>query len=176
MQAELSLYSVDSLSDLMDKAQLIEERNRAAVGFGPRPKKNALMKLWGNIEGREVVMLVASGASKSFIAKGVVKELGLPACETDECFGLANGGVVKSEGVCRGMVVKVQEEMEIIHDFFVLELGEGKDIVLGVDWLARLGKIVANFRELTMKFEVAGKAVTLKGDPSLSAQHEIGMF
>ncbi|KAJ1402282.1 Retrotransposon gag domain [Sesbania bispinosa] len=161
MRAEMGFHNVETLSELMGRAQLIEDRIEMA--------SNRLIKLWGEINGSKVTVLVASGASHSMIAKRVVKELGLPVTKTREHFAeLGNGTCVNCNGVCNGVVMKVQE-MEIMHDFFLFELGEEEDVVLGMDWLMGLGEIVADFREMSMEFQVGGKAITLKADPSLSS-------
>lgn len=51
-------------------------------------------------------------------------------------------------------------------DIFVLDVA-GCDIVLGVQWLAELGNIVANFRKMTMAFMVKGQRVEFQGEHML---------
>jgi hypothetical protein len=47
-------------------------------------------------------------------------------------------------------------------DFYVLPLG-GCDVVLGTDWLKKLGTIEWNFQELTMEFTISGQKHSLHG-------------
>ncbi|RDX87991.1 hypothetical protein CR513_30470, partial [Mucuna pruriens] len=44
---------------------------------------------------------------------------------------------------------------------------DGVDIVLGMDWLRRLGTIKANLEELTMRVKVMGEKFVIKGNLSL---------
>lgn len=48
----------------------------------------------------------------------------------------------------------------------MMELG-GTEVVLGMDWLASLGDIEANFGHLVIKWKEEGNKLILKGDPSL---------
>ena len=57
--------------------------------------------------------------------------------------------------------------MEIEQHFFLLGLG-GTYMVLGMDWLASLGDVEANFKNLTLKWEEGGHKRMLLGEPSLS--------
>lgn len=47
-----------------------------------------------------------------------------------------------------------------------MELG-GTDLVLGMDWLASLGEVKANFRNLILSSGKRGEKKVMKGDPSL---------
>lgn len=51
--------------------------------------------------------------------------------------------------------------------FLPFQLGNS-DVILGVQWLEKLGTVITNWKLETMKFQVNGKTVTLKGDPSLT--------
>lgn len=51
---------------------------------------------------------------------------------------------VSNKGVCKGVKIWVQR-MEIVQKKFMIELG-GTEMVLGMDWLASLGDIKANFK------------------------------
>lgn len=51
--------------------------------------------------------------------------------------------------------------------FLPFQLGNS-DVILGVQWLEKLGTVITNWKLQTMKFQVNGKTVTLKGDPSLT--------
>lgn len=62
------------------------------------------------------------------------------------------------------MILNIQR-LEIQQDFFSFELGV--DIVLGMEWLAELGDIGANFRELTFKVPTQGGIRTLEGESAL---------
>ena len=43
----------------------------------------------------------------------------------------------------------------------------GVDVVLGMEWLASLGEIRENFKELTLKIPTTEGSFTLKGEPTM---------
>lgn len=47
-------------------------------------------------------------------------------------------------------------------DFYILPL-EGYEAVLGTQWLRTLGEILWNFSKMTMRFNISGKEILLKG-------------
>ena len=49
-------------------------------------------------------------------------------------------------------------------DFFVLPI-EGPEVVLGIQWLQRLGRVSTDYSEMTMEFFWEGKQILLQGDP-----------
>ena len=62
--------------------------------------------------------------------------------------------------------------MQGIHceaDVFVMEL-EACDMVLGVQWLATLGDIVCNYKNMWMSFEWHGQHTTLRGEAPVKLQ------
>lgn len=58
-------------------------------------------------------------------------------------------------------------EIKIEEQFYLFELG-GVDLILGVNWLAKLGKVTLNCGELMMAFKQRDKRVVIKGDPTLA--------
>lgn len=50
--------------------------------------------------------------------------------------------------------------------FFLMEL-RGTEVVLGLDWLASLGNIEANFRNLCLKWSLGGQKYMIEDDPTL---------
>lgn len=57
-------------------------------------------------------------------------------------------------------------ELVIKEEFLPLELS-GVDVILGMQWLHTLGVTEVDWRTLTMKILHKGKAIALRGDPSL---------
>ncbi|GAU13154.1 hypothetical protein TSUD_112140, partial [Trifolium subterraneum] len=127
---------------------------------------NKSFKVWVMIGDRRVLTLIDSGATSNFIAVGLVQELGLPLVETPTyVIEVGNGEKVRKQGVCEGLKFKIQE-VEFQHHFFLMDLG-GSEMVLGMDWLASLGNIEANFGNLCLKWELAGKKYMIQGDPTV---------
>ncbi|RDX69090.1 hypothetical protein CR513_51836, partial [Mucuna pruriens] len=55
-----------------------------------------------------------------------------------------------------------------VNQNFYLFLLDGIDVVLGMEWLRKLGSIKADFEELMMKVKLKREKYVIKGDPSLS--------
>lgn len=53
-----------------------------------------------------------------------------------------------------------------MEEFLSLTLGNS-DVILGVQWLEKLGAVTTNWKTQVMKFVVNGQGITLQGDPSL---------
>lgn len=125
------------------------------------------MKLKGQIQGREVVILIDCGATHNFIAQSLLEELKLPYSETTH-YGviMGTGLTVKREGICKGVVLELLE-LTVKEDFLPLELGS-LDVVLGMQWLKRMGTMKVDWPALLMTFKRDGRKIQLKGDPSLT--------
>ncbi|GJY87372.1 reverse transcriptase [Tanacetum coccineum] len=57
-------------------------------------------------------------------------------------------------------------DVEFQSDVMIIPLG-GCEMVLGIQWLATLGNILTNFKELRMEFKYKGKRVLLRGTPKI---------
>ncbi|KAF7812512.1 Retrotransposable element Tf2 [Senna tora] len=75
---------------------------------------------------------------------------------------------MRCEKRCEGVPIDIQSQVFVV-DLFVHDL-KGADIVLGVQWLAELGDIVTNHKDLTMSFQVGDKTVKLRGDSLLKSE------
>ncbi|GJT05145.1 retrotransposon-related protein [Tanacetum coccineum] len=56
--------------------------------------------------------------------------------------------------------------LRIDVDLYVLPI-KGLDIVLGIQWLQKLGKVTHDYSQQTMEFMLAGRGYTLRGDEAL---------
>ncbi|KAJ7960281.1 Ty3/gypsy retrotransposon protein [Quillaja saponaria] len=75
---------------------------------------------------------------------------------------VANGEQVKVQYGCKGLKWNMQG-VDFQADFLIMPLGSCH-MVLGVQWLSKLGSIVWNFDNLTMGFQWEGKQVLLQGN------------
>ena len=109
------------------------------------------MKLKGHVKGREVVILIDSGATNNFIHEAVAMEGGL-SIELGTQFGVTvgDGTRCKGKGICRKVEPRLKE-MTVITDFLVVELGN-IDVVLGMQWLDTTGTMKVHWPLLTMTF------------------------
>ncbi|MCH84607.1 Ty3/gypsy retrotransposon protein, partial [Trifolium medium] len=126
------------------------------------------MKVGGKLENIDVVVLIDSGASHNFISPSLTTALGLTVKPVlERRIKLGDGHKVVTRGVCEGITL-MMGGMEVVVDALVLDLG-GLDVVLGVSWLCTLGKVMMDWKTLTMQFWQQGKSITLQGQ---GANHE----
>ncbi|GKC97941.1 retrotransposon gag domain, retroviral aspartyl protease [Tanacetum coccineum] len=120
------------------------------------------MKIQGKLNSTEVLILVDGGSTHNFISDILVSELKL-ANELVAPFGvqIGNGDVIRCGQICKDLSLQVND-LKIIQDFHPFSLG-GADLVLGIQWLATLNTVQANWKELFMIFTIDGKRYKLKG-------------
>lgn len=124
------------------------------------------MKMKGEILSQDVVVMIDPRATHNFISNQTVQKLTLPITPTKE-FGvtLGTGEAVQGRGKCQSVVLYLQG-ITIIEDFLPLDLGN-PDLILGIQWLSKLGTMTNNWRTQVLKFKRGQESVVLKGDPSL---------
>ncbi|GJS88217.1 retrotransposon gag domain, retroviral aspartyl protease [Tanacetum coccineum] len=120
------------------------------------------MKIQGKLNSTEVLILVDGGSTHNFISDILVSELKL-ATELVAPFGvqIGNGDVIRCGQICKDLSLQVND-LKIIQDFHPFSLG-GADLVLGIQWLATLNTVQANWKELFMIFTIDGKRYKLQG-------------
>lgn len=125
------------------------------------------MKIKGLIGDHEVVIMIDPGVTHNFISHNTATMAGVPISNSSS-FGvsLGNGEAIRGEGVCRGVRLQLDGGLEVVEDFLPLKLGSS-DVILGIQWLEKLGMVLTNWKTQVMKFEIKGEPITLVGDPSL---------
>ena len=73
---------------------------------------------------------------------------------------VASGEKLTSKGKCVSVMVKLGKFFTKA-DFYILSL-EGYDVVMGTQWLRTLGEIMWDFSKMIMRFQSAGKMITLR--------------
>ncbi|XP_058727193.1 uncharacterized protein LOC131598628 [Vicia villosa] len=125
------------------------------------------IKLWGYLAEQRVLVLVDCGASHNFISSVSAHQQGLSITATPSfSVEVGDGRKIPCGGVCHQLTLDIQG-LTIQQDFYVFELG-GVDIVLGMEWLAQLGEIRANFGDLLLKVPTPTGTHIIQGDPTLS--------
>lgn len=96
------------------------------------------MKIKGEIKGKEVLILIDSGATHNFIHNKIVEEMRLEL-ENHTPFGvtIGDGTRCQGRGVCQRLELKLKE-ITIVADFLAIEFGS-VDIILGMRWLNTTG-------------------------------------
>ncbi|WVZ20256.1 hypothetical protein V8G54_007578 [Vigna mungo] len=124
-------------------------------------------KLWGTIGHEKVVVLLDCGASHNFISPDLIARCGLHQEPTlPYVVEVGDGHKVHCQGKCHGFILEVQG-MKIQQEFFVFTLG-GADVILGLEWLASLGEVRADFGNLRLTIGKGNEEHILVGDPTLS--------
>lgn len=128
-----------------------------------KPFKYRTLKLEGHIMGGPILTLVDSGATNNFINEAFVLNTNLETIETQE-FGVTNARGYQT--ICKRMIRDLKLTIgnyTIIGDFYIYPMGRSPHIVLGVQWLYKLGDVTFNYRKLEMSFFEQGERVTLRG-------------
>ena len=112
-------------------------------------------------------MLVDCGASHNFIYLVLVQNLDLQFKPNSSfTVEVGDGRKIPCLGVCSKLNITLQG-LQVQQDFYVFDLGN-VDIVLGMEWLAQLGEVRANFGDLILKVPTSSGFHVLQGDPTLS--------
>ncbi|KAI9185350.1 hypothetical protein LWI28_006389 [Acer negundo] len=109
-----------------------------------------------------MMVLIDDGSMHNFIDQTLVSKLGLPVTQDWKLqVMIANREKLECAGRCRSLTLTIQGHTVMV-DYFVLPVA-GRQVVLGVQWLEKLGPIEIDFRQLTMTFKEGGKSHTFKG-------------
>lgn len=116
----------------------------------------------GKLLGVDIQVLADSGASHYFIAPRVAATLGLNI-EQGRTIGvkLGDGHKIAALCECRNLEVQLGKFTTMI-DAYVLELGD-LDLILGAAWMRRFGKVIFDWKEMTLSFSWKGEIVELQG-------------
>ncbi|KAF2297357.1 hypothetical protein GH714_021883 [Hevea brasiliensis] len=120
------------------------------------------MRLIGSWMLGQVLILIDSGSTHSFVSAAKVEELNAVVNKQNGLkVHVANGEQLTSPGICKGIPVLLKSNSFMV-DLFVLPL-TNFDMVLGVNWLRTLGPILWDFTVMSMSFYQQGHLVTLQG-------------
>lgn len=110
-----------------------------------------MVKGW--VLGRPLIILIDSGSTHNFVQESVVARLGyeVEALPAFKMF-IGSGEHLVCKDVCR-LVENSLQNTVVTKDLFVLPMG-GANIVLGIQWLDKLGAATTNYRDLSMEFTV----------------------
>jgi len=121
------------------------------------------IKVPGEVVGEKVIVLVDGGATHNFVDEKFVGRKKLKA----EPFGGFNVVTGKNGNIvpCNKMVRKLDLRFKdyTVDDFFVFPVGGTPPLVLGVQWLWKLGDHTTNYQTLKLKFQANGRDIVLHG-------------
>ena len=126
------------------------------------------MRLQGWIQQQEVLMLVDSGSSHTFVSSALAERLQLPKRSIRPLHvKVANGGQMQCHTELENCEWWTQGQC-FTNNFKVLPLGS-YDVILGYDWLKEHSPMQVDWSQQTMEFQHRGHSVHLTGvqpDPS----------
>ncbi|KAF7810390.1 Retrotransposable element Tf2 [Senna tora] len=156
-------FEADEVKDDRTVGTLMSISLNSVVGI----TNEKTMKLMGKVRGKEVLIMIYSGATHNFISEELVKKMGLDMENTKSYrVTLGDGYTVQQQGCCKGLEIEMQG-LRIRENFYLFKLGD-VDMILGVEWLESLGEVRVNWKQLTMKFKTKQGLVCLVRDPALA--------
>ncbi|KAI3756929.1 hypothetical protein L6452_04461 [Arctium lappa] len=124
------------------------------------------LQLWGTISSTEVHVLIDNGSTHNFVQPSLIEQLKLPITPTKPFqVSIGSGATLLCDHVCAQVNLTLQG-LTINVDLFVLPM-QGAEVVLGIQWLQKLGKVTHDYAHQTMEFAVNNKKHRLKGDDAL---------
>ncbi|XP_073225578.1 uncharacterized protein [Cicer arietinum] len=112
----------------------------------------------GFVNGVSVLVLIDSGATHNFVIPTVVEALVLSVLQT---IRLGDGHCILTLGKCEEVPL-VLGSIAITVEAYVLGLTRA-DLILGVVWLETLGKVIMDWKEMSMLFNHGRRPVQLRG-------------
>ncbi|GJW61762.1 ty3-gypsy retrotransposon protein [Tanacetum coccineum] len=124
------------------------------------------LQLWGTISSTQVHVLIDNGSTHNFVQPSLIEQLKLPITPTKPFkVYIGSGATLLCDHVCAQVTLTLQG-FTITVDLFVLPM-QGAEVVLGIQWLQKLGKVTHDYAHQTMEFSVNNKKHMLKGDDAL---------
>jgi hypothetical protein len=165
LQSEVDTADATELSE--PEAELNYLLSQDAVTIGGTSKS---LKCVASIQGTEVLVLVDSGSSHSFVNVKLLPLLsGVSELASPVTVQVANGQVVRCVQVFNQIAWSIQE-VQFVSNFKVLPLPY-YDVILGMDWLELHSPMHVDWLNKWMTITIAGKQVQLQGlQPSLPTQ------
>jgi hypothetical protein len=121
------------------------------------------------VEKQPLFILVDSGSTHNFISNQVAERL---HCRLTSIKALivqvADEGLMTCSSVCKNFQWSMQG-VSFETDVYTLDL-QNCDMILGIQWLAKLTTIVCNYEEIWMAFMWQGQEVCIKRDNSVPVE------
>ncbi|XP_078157488.1 uncharacterized protein LOC144553264 [Carex rostrata] len=150
--------------DTSEFADFIEyEEGEQAVVNLCNGEYNSSMTFKGKIGTIPICALMDSGSTHSFIHPNLVHNLNLEITKSNPLtVRVANGNKMQTSEVCKNLKFSLQNN-EFNIDLRVLDV-QGHDLLLGMNWLTRLGLTLVDWNKGTMKLKRDGKFIKLEDE------------
>ncbi|PNX92586.1 Ty3/gypsy retrotransposon protein, partial [Trifolium pratense] len=128
------------------------------------------LKFKGLLHGLPVTVLIDTGSTHNILQPRIASHLQIPFQPIPNfSVMVGNGSHIQCSGLCHNVPITLQNKLFHIP-FYLLPI-EGADVVLGMEWLRKLGPISADFSIPSISFTHENNEVTLQGDPQYLPQH-----
>lgn len=119
------------------------------------------MRLMGKVSSQEVIVLIDTGSTYTFVNPNVARKAHLSADGKGQLTVMVvDGATLSCQGHCKVVYILLQG-CSFNTSLYLLPLG-GCDMVLRVNWLRFLGPILWDFTGLTMRFTYHNQDVQLQ--------------
>ncbi|GJX77267.1 ty3-gypsy retrotransposon protein [Tanacetum coccineum] len=147
LQCELLVVKPTSLGDDFSLVRVTEAR---------------LEDQWGTLGSGRVHILIDNRGTHNYVQPRVVERMHLPiTCTKPFKVYIGSGETLLCENMCAQVTIDIQgSRMDV--DLYVLPM-KGPDIVLGIQWLQKLGKVTHDYSMQTMKFMWLDQGEVLEG-------------
>ena len=143
------------------------------------------IRFLGKLKSKNVTVLIDGGSTHNFIDQALVSRFELPVTQGNQLqVMMANREKIECAGQCQALTLIIQG-LPITTDYYILHV-VACQLVLGVQWLATLGPVRTNYKQLTMNFSIAGISHTFQGlgrtsieaitDEELNGLQGLGLF
>ncbi|GJV55960.1 retrotransposon-related protein [Tanacetum coccineum] len=168
----LEVLAMDNDESLDSDMECLGEVNVEEIPEVPQISLNAMngvqnyrtMRVKGTVGKHIIHILVDCGSTHNFVDITAAKKLG---CSIKSTCPLAvtvgDGYNIATTSKCKQFHWQLQG-VDFCSDVMLLPLS-GCEMVLGIQWLATLGDIKCNFKELRMEFMYQSKKMVLRGTP-----------
>ena len=128
------------------------------------------LRVTGKADKHSVYILIDSGSTHNFLNSATANKLQCLATPIQTLVvETANGGTMDCSAMCRNFRWRMQG-VTFEADVFIVDL-INCDMVLGIQWLATLGNIISNYKDLWMSFKWQGQDIVLKGTDCTKIQN-----
>nr|TKR90410.1 hypothetical protein D5086_0000233660 [Populus alba] len=120
------------------------------------------LRVPGKLKSKNVTVLIDGGSTHNFIDQALVSRFVLPVTQGKQLqVMVANREKIKCAGQCQALTLIIQGH-PVTTDYYILPVAACQ-LVLGVQWLATLGPVETDYKQLTMNFKLAGISHTFQG-------------
>ncbi|XP_071680601.1 uncharacterized protein [Lolium perenne] len=153
---------------ITDSHEVLMSISKQAVNGSEAPRS---MRLSGQIQGRDVLILIDSGSSSNFVSENLASKLtGVQQLDNPIKVKVAGGGVLEGNSEIPDCVWTCQGN-SFATSLKVLPL-QCYDVILGMQWLEEMGLMTTHWQQKWFQFEWKGKICHLQGITANTKQCE----